>query len=233
MDALSLQPFGPNIWLADGPEVKVIGFRYPTRMVVIRLTNGGLLIWSPVALSEDLRRELQALGEVHHLVAPNSLHHLFLDEWQEAYPLARLYGTPGLRVRRKDLDLHAELGDVPPPEWAADLDQVLMRGNRITTEVVFFHKHSGTVLFTDLLQQFPVGWFHGWRAVIARLDLMMAAEPSVPRKFRVAFVDRCAARAALQRVLEWPAKKVVMAHGIPVERDGQAFIARAFRWLMG
>ncbi len=30
-----------------------------------------------------------------------------------------------------------------------------MRGNVITTEVVFFHVRSGTVLFTDLLQQLP------------------------------------------------------------------------------
>jgi hypothetical protein len=226
-----LQPFGPEIWLADGPEAEVVGFRYPTRMAVIRLAGGGLLIWSPIALSESLRRQLEDLGEVRFLVAPNSLHHLFLGEWREAYPLARLFAAPGLRLRRKDVDFDAELADAPPPEWAGDLDQVLMQGNRITTEVVFFHRRSATVLFTDLLQQFPPGWFHGWRAVVARLDLMTASEPSVPRKFRAAFVDRRAARAALRRILDWPASKVVMAHGLPVERDGQALIARAFRWL--
>ena len=231
MSAALLQPFGPEIWLADGPEADVVGFRYPTRMAVIRLSGGGLLVWSPVALSEGLRRELEFLGEVRHLVAPNSLHHLFLGEWRAAYPRARLYAAPGLRLRRKDLDFDAELGDAPPPEWAGDLDQVLVRGNRITTEVVFFHRQSATVLFTDLIQQFPPGWFRGWRAVIARLDLMTAAEPSVPRKFRAAFFDRDAARAALRRILEWPSSKVLMAHGVPVERDAPAFIARAFRWL--
>jgi len=226
-----LQPFGPDIWLADGPEADVIGFRYPTRMAVIRLTGGGLLVWSPVALSESLRGPLETLGEVRHLVAPNSLHHLFLGEWRAAYPQARLHAAPGLSLRRKDLDFDAELGDTAPPEWAGDLDQVLVRGNRITTEVVFFHRPSATVLFTDLIQQFPPGWFRGWRAVVARLDLMTAAEPSVPRKFRAAFSDRRAARLDLRRILEWPCTKVVMAHGVPVEHDGQAFIARAFRWL--
>ena len=231
MSAALLQPFGPEIWLADGPEADVIGFRYPTRMAVIRLAGGGLLVWSPVALSEGLRRELEPLGEVRHLVAPNALHHLFLGEWRAAYPRARLYAAPGLSARRKDLDFDAELGDTPPPEWAGDLDQVLMHGNRITTEVVFFHRLSATVLFTDLIQQFPPGWFRGWRAVVARLDLMTEADPSVPRKFRAAFFDREAARIALQRILEWPCRKVVMAHGVPVEQDGQAFIARTFRWL--
>jgi len=211
----------------------VIGFRYPTRMAVIRLADGGLLIWSPVALAEDLRAELAALGEVRHLVAPNSLHHLFLGEWRAAYPLARLHAAPGLRPRRRDLEFDAELGDAPPSAWAGDLDQVVLRGNRITTEVVFFHRRSGAVLFTDLIQQFAPGWFRGWRAVIARCDLMTEPEPSVPRKFRAAFVDRRAARDGLRRILEWPSRKVVMAHGSPVEQDGQAFIAKAFRWLTG
>jgi hypothetical protein len=233
MSASSLQPFGPEIWLADGPETEVIGFRYPTRMAVIRLAVGDLLVWSPTALSQNLRKELEGLGEIRHLVAPNSLHHLFLSEWQAAYPLAKLYAAPGLRLKRKDIHFDAELDDAPPPHWAADLDQVVMQGNRITTEVVFFHRPSGTVLFTDLIQQFPSGWFRGWRAIIARLDLMTASEPSVPRKFRVAFADRHAARAALRRILEWPSSKVVMAHGHPIEQDGQAFITRAFRWLTG
>jgi hypothetical protein len=233
MSLSALQSFGPEIWLADGPETQVVGFRYPTRMAVIRLGGGGLLIWSPVVLSDGLREDLRTLGEVRHLVAPNTLHHLFLGEWREAYPSATLHAAPGLGGRRPDLTIDAELEDAPPPEWAADLDQVLVRGNRITTEAVFFHRPSATVLFTDLLQQFPPGWFRGWRAIVARLDLMTEPEPSVPRKFRTAFTDRRAARASLRRILEWPSDKVVMAHGRPVEHDGRAFIARAFRWLMG
>ena len=36
-----LQPFATGIWIADGPEVDaMLGFRYPTRMAVIRLTGG-------------------------------------------------------------------------------------------------------------------------------------------------------------------------------------------------
>ena len=233
MSASLLASFGPEIWLADGAQTQVIGFRYPTRMAVIRLAGGDLLIWSPVALSEPLRTELKALGEVRYLVAPNSLHHLFLGQWRDAYPQAKLHAAPGLAERRLDLVIDAELGGAPPPEWSADLDQVLMAGNKITTEAVFFHHASGTALFTDLLQQFPPGWFRGWRALIARLDLMTAPEPTTHRKFRVAFTDRRAARAALARILDWPSIKVVMAHGQPVEQGGQAFIARTFRWLTG
>ena len=226
-----LQEFGPDIWIAEGPNVAVAGFHYPTRMAVMRLADGTLFIWSPVRLTDDLQAAVDTLGRVRHLVAPNSLHHLFLQEWKRAYPEAELHAPPGLRKRRADIAFDADLGDAPNPDWAGRIDQVLMRGNVITTEAVFFHARSGTVLFTDLLQQIPSGLVSGWRAVIARLDLMVGPEPSVPRKFRLAFTDRRAAREAMQRILAWPAEKVLMAHGTPVENDAPAFLRRAFGWL--
>jgi hypothetical protein len=227
-----LEQFGHEIWIADGSEVAVIGFHYPTRMAVIRLSGGGLFLWSPIPLTDRVRAEVDGLGEVCHIVAPNSLHHLFVPEWKRAYPSAKVYTPPGLREKRRDIEFDDDLGNVPIPDWAGEIDQALMLGNVITTEVVFFHVKSGTVLFTDLIQQFPANWFSGWRAFIAKIDLMVAPEPSVPRKFRVAFTNRRAARASLERILAWPAKKVLMAHGTPVTEDGNAFMGRAFGWLI-
>lgn len=79
-----------------------------------------------------------------------------------------------------------------------------MPGNRITTEVVFFHRPTATVLVTDLVQQIPQGWYRGWRAVVARLDLMTAPVPSVPRKFRMATTDKTASRDAVRRIWNGP-----------------------------
>ncbi|WP_456734378.1 DUF4336 domain-containing protein [Bradyrhizobium sp. USDA 3364] len=228
-----LQAFGDDIWIADGPDVTVAGFHYPTRMAVIRLADGGLFVWSPVRLTRELQAAVDALGQVRHIVAPNSLHHLFLAEWKQAYPAAVLHAPPGLRKRRRDLAFGADLADGASLDWLGQIDQAVMRGNLITTEVVFFHITSGTVLFTDLLQQIPAELVSGWRATIAKLDLMVGPEPSVPRKFRVAFTGRRAARRAMQRILAWPAEKVLMAHGTPVEQDAPAFLRRAFGWLTG
>ncbi|HWA60913.1 MAG TPA: DUF4336 domain-containing protein [Caulobacteraceae bacterium] len=227
-----LQPFGEDLWLSDGPLADVAGFRYPTRMIVVRLGGGGLFVLSPVALGPELRAAVDGLGQVRFVAAPNSLHHLHLAPWREAYPHACILAPPGLRRRRPDLAFDADLGEAPAPEWAADLDQVIVHGNLITAEVVFFHRASRTAIFTDLIQHFEPGWFAGWRAAVARLDLMAAPEPQTPRKFRLATVHRPAARAALNRILAWPTEKVVMAHAPPVETDGQAFIARTFAWLL-
>lgn len=228
-----LKEFGREIWIADGPHVAVAGFHYPTRMAVIKLSDGSLFVWSPIELSDSLRATIDAIGEVRHIVAPNALHHLFLAQWKQAYRAAKLYAPPGLRGKRADITFDADLEIAPSTGWVGQIDQVLMYGNLITTEVVFFHVESGTVLFTDLLQQLPPKLFSGWRAVVAKLDLMTRAEPSVPRKFRIAFTNRRAAREALSRILTWPAEKVLMAHGTPVEQDAPAFLRRAFAWLIG
>ena len=162
-----LTNFGEEIWIADGAAVAVAGFAYPTRMAVIRLSSGGLFVWSPVKLTDELRASVTALGEVRHIVAPNSLHHLFLPEWSRAFPAAALSAPPGLREKRRDIVFQNDLNDTPNPAWAGDLDQAAMRGNLITTEIVFFHRRGATVLFTDLLQQIPPELLSGWRATVA------------------------------------------------------------------
>lgn len=226
-----LQSFGRDIWIADGETVSVAGFRYPTRMALIRLGDGGLFVWSPTALSDQLRADVTALGPVRFIVAPNSLHHFFIAQWQAAFPEAKTFAAPGLGKRRKDLVFDGELSDMAEAGWADDVAQIAVRGNAITTEVVFFHRASGVALFTDLLQNFKPGAFRGWRALVAKLDRMTADEPQVLQKFRVAFTDRKTAREAIRRILAWPTQKVLMAHGPPVETDATDFLKRAFKWL--
>lgn len=209
-----------------------LGFAYPTRMVLIKLSNGRLFVWSPIALSAALKRDVDALGPVGFLVSPNRLHHLFLAEWKSAYPQARLCASPGLRKKRKDLAFDADLGDSPKPEWAVDIDQVPVRGSFIT-EVEFFHRASRTAIFADLIQNFSPDWFKGWRGVIARLDGICAPHPGAPREWRASFLNRRAARAALQRILTWPIERVLIAHGEPVTENGTIFVRQAFAWLIG
>lgn len=227
-----LTGIGDSIWIADGPDIRgAAGFCFPTRMAIIRLADGHLFIWSPIAPTPGLQDAVDALGPVRFLIAPNHLHHGFLADWIQAYPAALVHAAPGLPDKRRDISFHASLGDIAPADWRAEIDQVVVAGNRITPEVVFFHRPSRTVLFTDLLQQMPRDYYRGWRRIVARADLMTGDMPSVPRKFRLAFTNRNIARASLRRILAWPVQNVVMAHGTPVMRGGDAFLRHAFAWL--
>jgi hypothetical protein len=43
--------------------------------------------------------------------------------------------------------------------------------------------------------------------------------------------DRAAARESLQKVLAWDFERVVMSHGVVLERGGHAALRRAYAWL--
>ena len=229
--AARLIPFGEDLWIADGPTVPFFAFPYPTRMAVARLSAGRLFVWSPIALNSGLRAEIETLGEPTFLVAPNKLHHLFLSEWKAAYPQAKLFAPPGLRRRRPELVFDADLGDAPDAGWAGEIDQVAFTGSLAMTEIVFFHRASRTAIFADLIQNLPHGFVTGWRGVLARLGGITEPNPGAPRDWRTTFVNRKASRAALARILGWPIERVVIAHGTPAERNGEAFVRRAFDWL--
>lgn len=223
--------FGSDIWVASGPQVSVAGFHYPTRMTVIQLDRRELLIWSPIALVPELKHAIEALGRVAYVVAPNTLHHLHMEDWLSAFPDATSLAPEALGKKRPDLRIDAYLEGQVPPAWKGEIELVAIRGNLITTEFVVFHRRSRTAVFTDLIQHFRPSEFKGWRRLVARLDLMAAPQPEVPRKFRTAFLDRRAARQALREILGWPVEKVIMAHAPTQVTGGHEFIARAFRWL--
>ena len=226
-----LDSFGPEIWTVEGPVVSFLGFPYPTRMAVIRLSDRTVFVWSPIPLSASLRTEVDALGEVAHIVSPNKLHHFWLGEWKEAYKPARLYASPGLRRKRRDLDFDGELGDEPEPAWARDIGQAAVSGNLFMTEIVFLHRLSRTAIFGDLVQNFQPGWFKGWRGAIARIDGIVAPDYGAPRELRAAFWRRDPARKAVRRVLDFAPERVIIAHGDMALRDGANFVRKAFRWL--
>lgn len=76
---------------------------FQTRMTIVRLESGKLWLHSPVAPSELIHRQVNEIGEVACVVAPNTLHHLSLGSWMREYPEAKLYGVEGLPEKRTDL----------------------------------------------------------------------------------------------------------------------------------
>lgn len=227
-----LQKFDTEIWTAEGPLISFYSFPYSTRMAVIRLSDGTLFVWSPTALSDRLRGEVDALGPVAHIVSPNLLHHFWLGEWKAAYPEARLYATPGLAKRRLGLTFDAELGDAPERAWADDIDQVAVHGNVFMTELVFLHRASRTAIFADLLQNMPPNWFKGWRGALARFDGIVNPNYGAPKELRLTTWRRAQARSAIEKVLAFAPENVIIAHGTMVHGDGVAFIRHGFRWLL-
>ena len=198
-----LTEFGPELWSAEGPTVSFYGFPYPTRMAVARLSDGSAWVWSPIALTPELEREVTVIGPVRHLVSPNKIHHLFLAEWAARWPEVTVHASPGLAARKPELHFDAELGDAADPAWADDIDQVILRGSFAMEEVVFHHRTSRTAIVCDLVQRHDPAEMTGFKGVLMRLDGLVGERGSTPREWRASFLRREPARAARAKLLAW------------------------------
>lgn len=118
------------------------GLDFLARMSVLRLADGSLMLHSPCDISPDLKQAIEALGEVRYIVAPGSYHYLHVPSAQQAFPEAQTYICPGVERKMPDIRFDWLLGDQAPTEWADELDQVLVRGNRLIWEVAFYHRAS-------------------------------------------------------------------------------------------
>ncbi|MEZ4408183.1 MAG: DUF4336 domain-containing protein [Polyangiales bacterium] len=226
-----LEEIDDGLWRAEGPPVSFYGFPYPTRMVVARLDDGALWVWSPVALDEGLRREIDALGAPRFAVEPNKLHHLALSQWVEAWPELQLFAPPGLADKRRDLRFAGELEDRAPAAWEAQIDQVRVEGSFALTEVLFFHRASRTCLIGDLVQRLDPEGMAAWRRWVMKADGLVGPDGSTPREWRLTFVHRDRAREAVARAIAWGPKRLIVAHGACVDDDGAAELRRALSWL--
>jgi hypothetical protein len=222
------------LWVAEGGTVSFFGLPYPTRSAIARLKNGDLWVWSPVKLTAALRTEVDRLGPVRHLVSPNKLHHLYLREWKAAYPEAQLWGPQTTIKKRPDLRFREALRDSPPPEWFTDIDQAWFRGSFAMDEIVFLHRPSATAIVADLIQTFDDNFLRenwGWWRFLARLDGLTKDQACAPLEWRLSFINRAPARRARDKVLSWNCQRVIVAHGEWPRANGNAFLAKSFRWL--
>jgi hypothetical protein len=188
-------------------------------------------VWSPVALTEELVKRVNDIGPVRHIISPNKIHHLFLAEWADRWPEARLYAPPGLAQRKPALRFDAELGDEPAPAWAADIDQVIFRGSLAMEEVAFFHRKSQTAIICDLIQRHPEATMTGWKGVLMRLDGLVGERGSTPREWRASFLRRGNARAAREKVLSWNPERLLIAHGECAQTNASEIIEQALSWI--
>ena len=211
-----LQTLGKGIW-AVTYDFYAFGIHFPGRMTVVRLTSGDLWLCSPVPIDDELAAALAELGPVKHIVAPNRFHHVHLPAVLERYPEAALYGAPGLPSKRKDIRFDETLTETAPDAWRSDLAQCPLLGIPTFGEVVFFHHASGTLVTTDLFMNVHevdgfMGWFVYWSEGCWR-------RPAVPRLVRFLVKDKARMRADVGRIVEWPIRRLVMAHGEIVESE--------------
>jgi len=228
----SLVPFAEGVWLAQAP-VRFLGLQLTSTMVVLRLADRSLLVYSPLALTPQRRAAVDALGTVAHLYAPNLFHHLWIADWATAFPAARVHAPPGLTKKHPGLRVDRWHGSGSDPAAgltaSAGIEELPIEGFQLR-ETALFHHPTRTLVVADLLQNIgrPT---HGWTKTYTRL-MGFYDRTALSRFIRwTAFNDRKAARRSVDALVDRAGDRLIVGHGQPLVAGGHDALAGAYDWL--
>ncbi len=223
-----MTPFAEGVWLASDP-VRIVGMRLQATMALLRLGDGSLLAYSPVALTAERRAAVEALGRVAHVYAPSLYHHRWAVDWADAFPSARVHAPARLAKKEPDLRIDRVLGGAPEPAFASVVDELHIDGCRLD-ETVLVHRPSRTLVVADLVHN--VGRPDGaWTRLYTRA-MGFYDRVALSRMLRwAAFSDRAAARRSIDAVLAQPFERLVVGHGAPLAAGAKEALAAAYAWL--
>ncbi|MBW3637726.1 MAG: DUF4336 domain-containing protein [Armatimonadetes bacterium] len=207
---------------------RLAGVEAGARSTIVRLPDSGLWVHSPIALSNKLRREVEAIGPVRFLIASNRFHYGHLKEWATAYPDALVCAVSDVKAP-EGVVIGRILTEEVEPEWANVLSQTLFRGSVATGEAVFCHRASRTLILTDTAIHIP-SRRDAWSRFVARvLGVLDVWAPT--RYFKASIRDKGAARRALDTIMSWDFERLIIAHGDICETGGKAVLRRAYGFL--
>ncbi|MBD1900925.1 DUF4336 domain-containing protein [Trichocoleus sp. DQ-A3] len=183
---LPLYPFGSRrtirkevvqdtVWTFD----QLQGIFYvvvPIRMTVVKLDEGGLLVYAPVAPTPECIRLVKELvaehGDVKYIILPTISgleHKVFVGPFARCFPLAQVFVAPSqwsfpLNLPLSWLGLPSKRTQVLPQDssttpFANQFDYAILGpiylGPGKFAEVAFFHARSRTLLVTDSVISIP------------------------------------------------------------------------------
>lgn len=219
MELISL---ASNLWHVES----MFGSIFPTRMIV-RRTDEGLILWSPVAIDDELAAAVTALGPVTTIVAPNLFHCAYVAAAKKRFPDARVFAPEGLRAKQPDLPIDAAL---EPGLRLGECSVHAVEGSAVMSEFVLHDPDTKTLIVTDLV--FNVRRAHNLRSwFVFRVVAGTLGDVGQSRLWRSFVKDKEAAAASMQALNELPFERLVMGHGEILEEGAQDALAKATaRW---
>jgi hypothetical protein len=232
----TLKPITDGVYIVDSLLPGLLGKLVAVRMTVVVLPDGGLLLHSPTRLTEALKAELDALGVIRHIIAPNSYHYLFVGQWLQHRPDAVTWGAPGLRARppviKSGIRIDKDLTDAGPLDWGGVFELVFIDGAGGFHEVEFFHKPTKTLILTDIIQNLEASKIPPFMRPLLRMAGVVAPHGRAPVYLRASlYKHRMSVGSAVVKMFAFQPARVVFAHGKWFDTDAVASMRRSLNWL--
>ncbi|MGC1306887.1 MAG: DUF4336 domain-containing protein [Phormidesmis sp.] len=232
-----LREIDRDLWVTEQP-LRYFGLSVGTRMTVVRLANGELVVISPIQVNESLASQLNKIGTVKHIIAPNLYHYFFVAGFKTRYPQATLWAAPGLEVKQPELPIDRTIDRASNQLWDG-LAFVFFEGFRTLgsagfeslNECVFFHLPSRTLILTDIAFHFDESFPPLTQFATRITGGYKRLSPSLLEK--IATTDKEKVRSSVERVLKWDFERVVMAHGSIIEQGGKEKFRQGYERFLG
>lgn len=231
-----LKAIDTDLWVAEQP-LKYFGLEVGTRMTIVRLNQHKLMVISPICLNEAIIDQLDQLGQVSYIVSPNLYHHLFLNQFKQAYPSAEIWVTSGLEHKRPDLQIDQVLSD-RAVQSLGDIEALQVEGfstlsptgYELVNEWAFFHPKTRTLIVTDLAFHFDSSSSLITQLISRLLGGYQQLRPSFLEK--MATRDKAQVKQSIQQILAWDFDRVIVAHGSILEQGGKQQFQQGYEWFL-
>jgi hypothetical protein len=225
-----------NLWTATQP-LRFLGIDIGSRMSVVRLPSGALVIISPIELTEHDCQMLNSLGTVEQIIAPNLFHHFSIGSAQALYPHAQTWGVAGLQEKRPDVTFTHQFSSAGSFENTLDylpfngFKTIMPNGIKPANETVFYHRLTRTLIITDIAYNFDRNNTLGTR--FAAKVLLGSYETLMPSRFeKLATRHKSQVADSVKQVLNWDFDRVIPGHGSIVETGGKEQFEAGYQWFL-
>ncbi|KAM0712153.1 hypothetical protein Q7P37_011247 [Cladosporium fusiforme] len=245
----------PDIKTFSTPFLRFGRVKIGGRGTAVRLASGTTAIFSPVALTNTVRREMEQLGPTKYLVALDQEHHIFLEDWHKAFPDATVIAPETLPAYR-DKQGYFRIPDANwklfeagaskegrlsvDAEFDAEFDFTYVDGHA-NKEVVFNHRKSGTLIEGDLLFNLPATEQFSKSGIDPKTGLfthlfswLNSTQGEALAQRRVIWhgisADKPAFNREVSRISGWKFDRIVPCHGDVIESGGKGIFEKVMKW---
>lgn len=250
--AMVTRSITPNITTFSVPFARFGLANIGGRSTLAKLQSGSLAIFSPVDLSEDVRKTVDSMGgNVSYIIAPDIEHHLYIAKWKSAWPSAKILGPQGLEGKRRrqgnedvsfDFTFTAKNKKEMelPSDFTSTFDVEYVDGHS-NREIVLYHKTDKTLIQADLLFNLPSNEQYSKHNVDpsniwTRIFQIFTQTSPGYEKSQQRFIwyamakDKPSFNESVKRISGWDIQRIIPCHGDVIEKDGNDIFRKMFAW---
>jgi len=251
-EVMVIRKLTENITTLSAPFFRFGHIKVGGRGTLVKLPSGGVAVFSPVALTPEVKETVSALGELKYIAALDMEHHIFLGAWNKEYPNAKVLAPEGLLEKRQK----QKNEDVPfsviftakekattkvDSDFDAAFDYEYVDGH-VNKELVFNYKPEKTLIEADLMfnlpatEQFSKSGLDAQSGILTKLwsSFNHVSGPALGQRrfiwYATSSGDRPSFNASISRINGWDFDKIVPCHGDVIESDGKGIFEKIFAW---